>query len=452
MDALTDAQLESQLNNFAPDVRARALSELLARAERGEISFAPEADVANMHCHTFFSFNAYGYSPTGLAWLAKRRGFRVMGIVDFDVLDAVDEFLNACELIGVRGSAGIETRVHIPQFADREINSPGEPGVAYHMGIGFTSGQVTGEAAAILADMRQRAAQRNRGLVQRVNAYLSPVIIDYERDVLPLTPGGNPTERHILVAYCRAAERIVPDRLAAFWADRLGMAENKVESIIRDTPTFHNLIRAKLMKRGGVGYVQPGPESFPTLEEFHKMIVGCGALPCAAWLDGTSTGEQAITELLELHIGQGAVALNMIPDRNWNIADPEQRHLRLRNLLQVVQLAEELDLPLNVGTEMNSPGQKLVDDFDVPELQPLRKTFMAGAHFIYGHTVLQRAVGLGYQSPWAQAQLPTRRQRNAFYTQVGYRVPPGRASMARLKQLKPDMTPSELLRRLEDLV
>ena len=451
MDTLTEVQLEDQLNNFDPNVRAKALAQLMARAEQRAISFAPEANVANMHCHTFFSFNAYGYSPIGLAWLAKRRGFRVMGTVDFDVLDAVDEFLNACELIGVRGSAGIETRVHIPQFATREINSPGEPGVAYHMGIGFTSGQVTGEAATILDDMRRRAAQRNRGLVQRVNDYLSPVTIDYEQDVIPLTPGGNPTERHILVAYCRAAERIVPDRLAAFWADRLGVTQSEVEAIIGDTPKFHNLIRAKLMKRGGVGYVQPGPESFPTLEEFHKMIVGCGALPCAAWLDGTSPGEQAITELLELLIGYGAVALNIIPDRNWNVADPEQRRIRVRNLLQVVQLADELALPLNVGTEMNSPGQKLVDDFDAPELQPLRKTFMAGAHFIYGHTVLQRAAGLGYQSQWAQAQLPKRRQRNEFYTQVGYRVPPGRASMASLRQLTPDITPTELLRRLEEL-
>jgi len=124
----------------------------------------------------------------------------------------------------------------------------------------------------------------------------------------------------------------------------------------------------------------------------------------------------------------------------------------VRNLLQVVQLAEELALPLNVGTEMNSYGQKLVDDFDAPELQPLRKTFMAGAHFIYGHTVLQRAAGLGYQSQWAQTLLPTRRQRNEFYTQVGYRVPPGRASIAKLRQLTPDMTPAELLKRLEDLV
>ena len=83
------------------------------------------------------------------------------GIVDFDVLDAVDEFLAACRQVGLRGCAGFETRVFVKAFATREINSPGEPGVYYHMGIGFTSSQVPEEVAPILADMRARANQRN---------------------------------------------------------------------------------------------------------------------------------------------------------------------------------------------------------------------------------------------------------------------------------------------------
>ncbi|MCS7259388.1 MAG: PHP domain-containing protein [Anaerolineae bacterium] len=147
------ATWEAQLNDFDPHVRATALAALKAMADQGAISPPPLRDVVNMHCHTFFSFNAYGYSPSGLAWLAWRQGFRVIGIVDFDVLHGVEEFLTACEALGVRGTAGLETRVFIPQFATREINSPGEPGIAYHMGIGFTSSQVPAEAAEVLAHM-----------------------------------------------------------------------------------------------------------------------------------------------------------------------------------------------------------------------------------------------------------------------------------------------------------
>jgi len=443
------ADLEAQLNDFDPTVRASALAELISLAEQGVIPVEPVSDVANMHCHTFFSFNAYGYSPTALAWLAKRRGFKLMGIVDFDVLDGADEFLDGCEAVGVRGSTGIETRVFLPEFITREINAPGEPGIYYHMGIGFTSTQAPEPAAGILADMRQRASQRNRRVADRVNAYLSPVTIDYERDVLPLTPSGNATERHMVVAYLSTAKRLVSDPVQ-FWANKLHLELGQAAALMRDGPKFQSLVRKKLMKRGGVGYVRPDHQSFPTVDQFHQMIAACGALPCATWLDGTSEGEQDMEELLHLLIGKGAAALNIVPDRNWNIADPEIRRIKLQKLYDVVDLAQELSLPLNVGTEMNSFGQKLVDDFDVPELAPIRQTFLDGAHFVYGHTVMQRTLGLGYQSEWARSHLSSRRERNEFYTRIGYQVAPGEKGLVQLKRLNPAMEAAELLSKLSE--
>lgn len=449
-------QLEQALNSFDRAARLSALTELAVLADAGQIELAAERPAVNMHCHTFFSFNAYGYSPAGLAWLAKKRGWQAAGVVDFDVLDAVEEFLDACEIVGVRGSAGIETRVFIPQFAAREINSPGEPGVYYHMGIGFTSGRAAGEAAETLAAMRDRAGRRNRDMLARLNAHLAPIAVDYERDVLPLTPAGNATERHMLVAIIRKATERMNDgpeaapshALLAFWAEKLNTAEAQIAAIIGDYAKFSNLVRGKLMKKGGVGYVVPTPGSFPTVEEYHRFIIASGALPTATWLDGTSAGEQAIEELMALLIGQGVVALNIIPDRNWNIADPDVRALKVRKLYEIVELAGRLDLPINVGTEMNAPGNKLVDDFDAPELAPVRQAFLDGAHFIYGHTVMQRALGLGYQSAWAQKHLPTRKERNAFYQAVGYGVPPGKAGRSRLGGLDPHGTPAAILAAL----
>ncbi len=416
--------LEAQLNDFSLDTRTAALQELIALVEQGTIEFPPPDDIANMHCHTFFSFNGYGHSPTSLAWLGRRRGFKLMGIVDFDVLDAVDEFLAACDVVGLRGSAGIETRVHFPEFATRETNSPGEPGVTYHIGIGFTGSTPPEPVQPILADMRQRAEQRNRGMVGRVNAYLNPVTVDYDRDVLPLTPNGNATERHMLAAYVEAARRSVPDQ-AAFWAEKLQMSVDQVSKLSGNLPGFKNTIRSKLMKRGGVGYVQPGPDSFPSMDEVNRLILACGALPCAGWLDGLADGEAAAEEWLSMHLAKGSVAVNIVPDRNWNIADPELKRIKLQKLYEIVELAQKLDLPLNIGTEMNAYGQKLVDDFDAPELAPLVESFMDGAFFVYGHTVAQRALGRGYQSDWANTHLPTRRERNEFYTKLGRQVEPG---------------------------
>ena len=443
---LSISDFEAQLNDFRPALRSHALNKLL---ERQPYAPAP-ADVANMHCHTFFSYNAYGHSPTSLAWLGRKQGYALMGIVDFDVLDGVDEFLDACELTGVRGSAGIETRVYLPEFAQYEMNSPGEPGVLYHMGIGFTTSQVTPEAAALLRELRGQSAERNLGLVERVNAYLHPVTVDYVEDVLPLTPADNATERHIVAAYLLAAARRFPSDAdqSRFWASRLQMGEEQVASAMQDIAGFQNLIRSRLMKKGGVGYIQPGEKSFPPIDKLHAMILACDALPCAAWLDGTTSGEERIEDLLDLLVGKGAVALNIVPDRNWNIKDPATRELKVRKLYEVVALARQLDLPLNIGTEMNSFGQKLVDDFSAPELQPVIADFIDGAYFIYGHTVMQRRAGLGYQSEWAKSSLPTRRARNEFYTQIGRAVPPTPAGAERFKGVTDSISPADLLARV----
>ncbi|HEY60722.1 MAG TPA: hypothetical protein G4N92_08600 [Anaerolineae bacterium] len=447
------ADLESKLNDFNRIIRTKALSELLSCAEKDPGILSPEGSSVNMHCHSFFSFNAYGFSPSALVWLAKRRGFRVAGIVDFDVLDGIEEFLHGCDIAGLRGSAAMETRIYIPEFSTRVTNSPGEPGISYHMGIGFTSRNVKGKGATILKDMRQRADKRNRDMTERLNAYLNPVIIDYDQDVLPLTPAGNATERHMLVAYIQAAKRTGLD-LTGFWAGKLGVERKKMNPLIADAAEFFKTVRKKLMKRGGIGYVQPSPETFPTAEEFHEMVVSCGALPTICYLNGTTEGEQCMEELLEILTRKGVVAMNMIP----NLAIPDHQiepnnssliRQRCELLKHTAKLAKEFDLPLHIGTEMNSYGQRLVDDFTTPELEPLRQAFTDGAFFVYGHTLLQQALGLGYQSEWAKAHLPRRAVRNAFYIQVGYLTPPGFLGMKILKKLNPTMEPKEVLAHLK---
>lgn len=439
--------LEAKLNDLDPAQRLEALAELARRAKLADAPPPAATDLVNMHCHSLYSYNAYGYSPPALAWLAWQRGWRAVGLVDFDVLDGVDEFFDACDLLGVRGAAALETRTFLPEFADREINSPGEPGVLYHMGIGFASSHAPAAAHAALADLRARAAHRNRDMVARLNRYLDPVTVDYDADVLSMTPSGNATERHMLVAYFHAAEAKTPDPVA-YWADRLDLSRDKVAAMMENPAQFQNTLRARLMKRGGVAYEQPGPDTFPPFAEVQRLILTCGALPCYAFLDGTSPGEQALGELLDLLVGQGTEAVNIIPDRNWNIADPTTKAIKLQRLYDLAQLADDLALPLNIGTEMNSPGQRLVDDIDAVELEPLRQAFLDGASFVYGHTVLQRALGLGYNSDWALGYLPDRRARNAFYTHVGRAVPPGRAGLAQLQTLNPQMSPSDLLARL----
>jgi len=275
-------RLERQLDDFDRDRRSEALAQLWRAAGRSDDALPdPGADV-NLHAHTFFSYNAYGYSPSKFAWLARKAGLAVAGIVDFDVLDGVDEFLDAGRRIGLKCCAGLESRVFVPEFATLEMNSPGEPGVSYNMGVGFPRAA----SHPFLVEMRAAAEKRTRGMLKRVNAYLDPVTLDFDRDVAPLTPSGNATERHLCEAYERKAVEAFPDpvRRAAYWTERLGGAP-------ADSGKLQGLIRAKTMKQGGVGYVAPDNGSFPEMAKMNRFVLEADAIPTVTWLDGASEGE-----------------------------------------------------------------------------------------------------------------------------------------------------------------
>jgi hypothetical protein len=436
-------KLEQQLDSFEAAERKQALLSLVKKAQAGEIALPQTGRFVNLHCHTFFSYNTYGYSPTKFAWLARKAGLAVVGTTDFDVLDALDEFRAACRLLGLKGCSGFETRVYVPEFATRVINSPGEPGISYHMGVGFPSAKVPASQQSFLRGLKQTAQQRNRDLMQRVNQYLQPVELDYERDVLVLTPAGNATERHMCLAYARKArERFGDtDELAAFWSQKLGTDAGKLG--LPEGRDLLNMIRARTMKRGGVGYVQPDSGSFPLMADTNRFILAGGGMPVHTWLDGSSAGEQAIEELLDVAMSTGAVALNVIPDRNYTPGSQDQK---VKNLYDVVEVARRRHLVLVEGTEMNSPGQKFVDDFDSQELAPLLPAFLQGAHIVYAHSVLQQQCGLGYTSVWADRHFQTAERKNAFFEEVGATLNPARED--NLGRLSDHAAPDGVLKKV----
>ena len=347
---------------------------------------------------------------------------RAVGLVDFDVFDGIDEFFRAGRLLGIPTVAGMETRAYIPEFATREINSPGEPGITYHMVTGLTRSAIDDPGAREFADMlRANARNRNMAVVERVNAYLDPVVLDYENDVLPLSPSGTPTERHLCFAYEKKAEQVHPkleDRIA-FWCDRLSTPPDRMAETITDSRALQALIRARTMKRGGAGYQKPAPEAFPLMRDMNRFALSIGGIPTATWLDGSSPGEQTIEELLDLHMAAGTSALNIIPDRNWNIKDAAVRKAKVANLYRIVELANARGLPLVIGTELNAPGLKVVDDFDAPELAPVIDSFLRGASILIGHTAAVLEGESGYTSHWAAKKFETVGEKNAYFLERG---------------------------------
>jgi len=432
------AALERQLNDFDREKRRAAIQRLAELVRAGRATVPPLTGAVNVHFHTFFSFHYLDWSPSRIVWEAKKTGLDVAGSVDFDVLDAMDEMFEAGEVLEVRTNVALETRVFAPEFPDWEFSSPGEPGILYFMGTGFTRLPEPGTpAAACLDAMRAGARARNEEMIERLRSVIAPMEVDYEADVLPLTPSGNATERHMLAVLDTKARAMFPeaDRLAAYWSERSGLSKEEIGELLGDTAKFRTAIRSKLMKKGGPGYMPPDPAKFPQIRDVVQMIRDVDALPCATWLDGTRRGEADPDALLDWFLDMGCPVLNIVPDRNWNLADPADKKLKTQKLAEIVAAARKRHLPFSVGTEMNNYGQKFVDTFDAPELRPYAADFRDGGYILYAHTLLQRACGKGLMSEWARDIFKgDRAKANAFYLDIGRRAFPPRNAREQLAE------------------
>ena len=413
--------LHQRLVSFNAVERKAAVLEFKEKFAETPEAQTTETTCYNLHCHTFFSFNGYGYSPSYLACWAKAERLFAVGKIEFDVLDGADEFLDAARLLNLRAACGVESRVVISELADKVINSPGEPGIAYHLGIGFTSAEIPAEQAAFLKKMKQAASDRTRGIVGRVNPALAPLELDFDSEVLPLTPAGNATERHVCAAYAAKAAKMFPDEAerAQFWASKLNIPLEDAQKQIANKVKLEGTIRSKMMKSGGPGYVKADPASFPALKAMNDFTIACGAVPSIAWLDGLSAGEADPDALLDLHESYGCALFNLIPDRNWNFPDPEVKAKKVAAMHKMIDCCVRRGMPVFVGTEMNAFGQKLVDTFSEPALADYMDVFLQGAAIVTAHTILAPQ-GRGFLSDWAKKQFGSdRKARNDWFAEFG---------------------------------
>ncbi len=430
--------LHTKLISFDALEREAALKEFFSNKE------FPASDTGriNLHLHSFFSYNAEGWSPTRLAVEGKELGLYAVGLVDFDVLEGLEEFYEACAFLKIRPSVALETRTFSKTFGDKVIDSPGEPGVSYVCAAGFPKAPDVGTPEnGFLLGLSDTASQRNEALVQRINEGLSEISISYADDVLPLSPGSSPTERHIVEAYIQKSAEVFSNEkdLAGFWQNVLEVEGNCIGELISDHAKFRDEVRAKLAKRGGIGYTQPDEKTFPPIESFFAWAKQSGAIPMESWLDGTSEGESDALSYLETSKDLGAEALNIIPDRNWNISDAETKAIKLKNLGDILKAAASLDFPVQIGTEMNKVGQPPYDPILTSDLKPYHQQFLEGAQIITGHVLLSRYADFSYSGEKAAEKFGEDiKEKNLFFKQVGELSPLGLKESRALKEVGPE--------------
>ena len=117
------------------------------------------------------------------------------------------------------------------------------------MGAGFARRPRTGLAAGRDGWRATGGARRRaqRGPDRTHQPAVPDIAIDYDGDVLPLTPAGAATERHIISAYVnKAADALppTPAARAAFWAELLALEHGEAPALLDDRPRWRNVVRA----------------------------------------------------------------------------------------------------------------------------------------------------------------------------------------------------------------
>ena len=156
----------------------------------------------NNHIHTTYSFSPY--SPTAAVYAARMEGLCTAGIIDHDSISGAEEFIEAAKLVDIPVTIGMEARVNMEgtRVAGRRTNNPDQVGISY-MTIQSVPHDKIDTLTAFFKPYQEARHIRNRKMVEKINALLPSLALDYDADVLPLSlahENGGVTERHLMYA------------------------------------------------------------------------------------------------------------------------------------------------------------------------------------------------------------------------------------------------------------
>ena len=408
---------------------AERLSELAKRLERfkaGEAALPKAEDYVNNHIHTTYSFSPY--TPSDAVYHAWLNGLTTAGIMDHDAVAGAEEFIRAGEILGIATTVGFECRCSMAgtPFEGRRMNNPDQISVAYVTCHGIPH-QNIGKADAWLAPYRARRNERNRQMVQRINALTKEeaLQLDFDRDVLPLSmhsEGGGVTERHLLYALALRMISVfgAGANIVAFLTDRLSVAldEKARGTLLDENSPLYAYHLLGVLKSGMVEYFYvDATDECPHISEFTAFAQSIGAIPAYPYLGdvGVSvTGDKKaqafedsfLDELVQWVAQNGFDSITYMPTRNSTA-----------QLERLIALCNKNNLFEISGEDINSPTQSFIcRALEKPEFKHLIRSTWA----LIGH---EKAASLNLEDGMFTAQtirkIPDLQARIDAYAAIG---------------------------------
>jgi hypothetical protein len=359
---------------LAPEERIEALKQFVnAGGLSGMPAFTGEI---NNHIHTIYSFSPY--TPAMAALKAREAGLEAAGSVDHDSVSAAKEMREACEIIGLGCVTGFEMRVSLKhtEFANRKINSPDSPGIAYITIQGIPPGAEE-KVNAFLKPLCIERGKRNRRMVEALNAILvkaGEASIDYDKDILPLSQaarGGSVTERHILYALSLSLIRRAGkgEALPGFLEKKFGLAlTEKNKNLLTDqaNPYYdYDLLGVLKSSFNDKIYIQPDGNECPPVEDAAFFARSINAVPAYAYLGDVGespTGDKKAEKFEDDFLEELISRLTDFGFQGITYMPPRNTAAQLRRLRELALKAGLLEIS---GVDINSPRQL----FQCPEIR-----------------------------------------------------------------------------------
>ncbi len=320
----------------------------------------------NNHIHTTYSFSPY--SPTAAVFAARMEGLCTAGIIDHDSISGAREFLEAAQIVGMPVTIGMECRASMDGTAmqGRRTNNPDQVGVSYMTIQGVPHDKID-ELNAFFAPYREARGRRNRAMVEKINALLAGIELDYDRDVLPLSEakeGGGVTERHLMFALAKkmiakaGKGQSMVDYLQSIG---LKLSARQTQQMLDTAYPFYDYDLLGILKSAFVPTIFiDATDECPNVREVAALCKRIDALLCYAYLGDVGesvTGDKKAQKFEDDYLDEviaclkdiGVPAVTYMPTRNT----PEQ-------LARLRRLCDENGLFQVSGEDINSPRQSFI--------------------------------------------------------------------------------------------
>lgn len=359
---MLDIAILNKLNAPTKEERLSNLAEVLKTT-----TFPPMVpQYINNHIHTTYSFSPY--SPTAAVYAARMEGLCTAGIIDHDSISGAEEFLEAAKLVEMPVTIGMEARISMvgTRLEGRRTNNPDQVGVSYMTIQGVPHDKI-GTLTEFFRPYQAARHARNRKMIEKINALLPGIALDYDKDVLPLSmakENGGVTERHLMYALAiKLVQQVGKGQAMVEKLADMGvsLSQKQTAQMLDTAYPFYEYDLLGILKSAFVPQIFiDATDECPKLPDMVKLCNEIDAFLCYAYLGDVGdsvTGDKKaqkfeddyLEDVFECLKEEGVKSVTYMPTRNT----PAQLE-RLRGL------CDQYGMFQISGEDINSPRQSFV--------------------------------------------------------------------------------------------